>query len=99
MDDKKLAILEYLFIFDPADTWQHLYQFEDTFADYLMEHNMEAQVLDSINPKSGRRIIQIKARSGAIDELVDNLEKEEDEFLQEKPKSPGKILKDIRKGL
>lgn len=61
MANKKIVLLSYEFLFDPVDTWQHLSQFEEAFAKFLREHSMEGQILDSINPRDGRRILYIRS--------------------------------------
>lgn len=58
---KSMAFLEYAFFFDPKDTWSHLSQFENSFAKFLKEHGMEGQILNSINPNGGKRIVYIRA--------------------------------------
>lgn len=58
-----MAFLEYAFLFDPKDTWQHLSQFENAFSKFLRSYGMEGQVLNSINPKDGRRIVYIRAQT------------------------------------
>lgn len=61
MASKKLALLEYSFLFDPKETWQHLSQFENAFAKFLKQYGMEGQIIDSIDPRGGRRMIFIRA--------------------------------------
>ena len=39
----KLAFLRYSFIFDATDTWQHLYEFEKSLADFFTAHGFEAE--------------------------------------------------------
>jgi len=56
------AFLEYAFIFDPVDTWQHLYQFEQDLGKFFEERNLEAEILETVGGQSGRRVIVIKPK-------------------------------------
>lgn len=57
----KMAFLEYMFIFDTAEAWQHLYQFEDDLAKFFKERGFEATIVKTIEGQaSGRRILAIK---------------------------------------
>ncbi len=53
---KKIAILEYSFIFDPSDTWSSGYEFENQLADYFAAHGIEAQIVETAGG-TGRRVI------------------------------------------
>lgn len=77
MASKTIALLDYCFLFDPAETWQHLSQFEGAFGKFLKEHNMEGQVLNSINPRDGRRIIFIRSikTPGVMDAITPAVQK------------------------
>ena len=55
----KLAMLEYWFMFDPTNTWQHFHQFEDDLAKFLQEHGLEGRIIDSINGQAGKRIMYV----------------------------------------
>lgn len=59
---KNLAFLEYIFMFDPNDTWSHLYEFENQLAKFFSSHNMEAQIIKTVEGGSTRRILLIKAK-------------------------------------
>ncbi len=99
MNDKdQLACLEYLFIFNPADTWQHLYQFEDAFAKFLQEHGMEGKVLDSIDKGGSRRIIQIRPSLNPEDVSDADRNQATEEFMKIPPQKPKDQLKIMMKG-
>ena len=53
------AFLEYAFIFDPVDTWQHLFEFEQDLAKFFNERNLQAEILETVGGQSGRRVIVI----------------------------------------
>lgn len=57
---KNLAILEYMFMFDPADTWSHLNQFEGSLRDFFTQNGLEAQIVSSVNGQPGKRMLLIK---------------------------------------
>jgi len=60
------AFLEYAFIFDPAETWAHLYEFEGDLAKFFDEHGFEAEVLQTVSEQSGRRVFVIKKKETMI---------------------------------
>ena len=56
---KNLAFLEYMFMFDPTDTWQHGSQFERDLAGFFAAFGKEAEVVE-VRGSSGRRVFVIK---------------------------------------
>lgn len=64
------VLLEYLFFFDPVNTWQHLSQFEGDFAKFLIEHGMEAEFVNAINGGNGRRVVLIKKKENFVPNIV-----------------------------
>ena len=42
---KNLAYLEYTILFDPSETWAHLYEFEGKFGEFLKTIGLEAEVM------------------------------------------------------
>lgn len=56
----EIVLLDYTFMFDPTDTWQHLSQFESDLADAFKSLGFEAQVIKSIGGQPGRRALLIK---------------------------------------
>jgi hypothetical protein len=57
---KKLAVLEYTFLFEPEETWQHLFQFEKDLTDFFKSKGKELQVVKTIEgATTGRRIVLI----------------------------------------
>lgn len=54
--------IEYLFLFDASETWQHAHQFDRELADFFASKNLELEIL---NPKdAGRKILMIKRLQG-----------------------------------
>jgi len=82
------AFLEYAFIFDPVDTWQHLHQFEQDLAKFFDEHNLQAEVLDTVGGQKGRRVIVITPKEEI--KIPPSVKKG-------KPKSASKRLKEMGK--
>jgi len=61
--DKKLAILEYNFLFTPSsETYTNLYQFESTLAKYLDERGLEAEIIKSVEGGLAKRFMYIKPK-------------------------------------
>lgn len=85
---KDLVFLEYCFLFDPKNTWQHLSQFEEDLKTFLLEHGLEAQILDTIDPKSGRRVVYIIKKEGEIISKQPN-----------QPPTPMKVINQSKKEL
>ena len=56
---KKIAFLEYTFVFDPARTWSHLYEFEASLAKFFRDINLEAEIMLPIGGQEGKRILYI----------------------------------------
>jgi len=65
----KLVFLDYTFLFDPGETWQHLNQFETDFAKFLATKGLIAEPVKDILGKNpiilekpvlaGKKVIQI----------------------------------------
>jgi hypothetical protein len=56
---KKIAVLRYMIIFDPSETWSNGFQFEAQFADFFAAHGFEAQIIAPAGG-SGDRVISIE---------------------------------------
>lgn len=56
----KLAALEYMFMFDATNTWQHSYQFEQDLSDFFAAHGYEANVVKTVEGSGGRRILYVR---------------------------------------
>lgn len=55
---KRLAFLEYTFIFDPETTWDSGSNFERDLADFFGAHGLEAQIVETVGG-TGRRVLVI----------------------------------------
>jgi hypothetical protein len=58
----KIAMLQYNFMFDPAETWSSLYEFESDLAKFFSSKSLDAQIIKSIEGQSGNRILYIKKK-------------------------------------
>jgi len=56
---KKIAFLEYAFMFDPETTFSNVYDFENKLAEYFKSCGYEAQVLDTVRGQMGRNVFFI----------------------------------------
>ncbi len=63
---KPMVLLDYTFLFDPADTWQHLYQFEKELVDFLASKGLESEVIKAIEGQAGKRILYIKKKEVVV---------------------------------
>lgn len=77
---KSIALLEYLFMFDPANTWSSGLDFERDLADFFMAHGYEA---DWITARGNiKRILYIQK--------IEQFPKVTKPNLTEPPKQPQK---------
>src|SRR6266478_780042 len=58
-DIEKLVMLDYTFMFDPKDTYQHMYQFEQDLGSFFKEHDMEATAVKTISGGSSKNILYV----------------------------------------
>lgn len=56
----KLAILKYHFMLDPSKTFAHAYEFESLFSKFLKEHNLVAEVIETLAGSGPDKFIWIK---------------------------------------
>lgn len=59
---KNMVILEYLFMFNPNQTWGHLYEFEKSLAEFFNSKGMEATVVKTVDGVQGRRMLVISKK-------------------------------------
>ncbi|KKN16899.1 hypothetical protein LCGC14_0971040 [marine sediment metagenome] len=57
-----LVFLEYSFMFNPDEAWQHVNQFEQDFAKFLDERGFEAETIKGIGEGAGKRILFISKK-------------------------------------
>ena len=65
-----LVFLEYFFMFDPDETWQHVHQFEQEFGQFLDERGMEANIIDGVGEKAGKRVLFINKKETILEQVV-----------------------------
>jgi hypothetical protein len=66
------VFLEYSFLFDAVDTWQHLYQFESDLAKFFSERGLEAEIIKTVEGQaSGRRILAISKKNNLESKVTD----------------------------
>lgn len=85
---KQLAFLEYTFILDPTNTFQHVYEFEKFLSDFLKTRGLEGQIMETVaGGVNGKKIILIsKVKDIPVSEPTNPVGR---------PKSPGSQLKDM----
>jgi glutathione synthase/RimK-type ligase-like ATP-grasp enzyme len=59
---KNLVLLEYIFMFNPSETFSHLYDFEKTLTEFLNSKGLEATIVKTVNGYQGRQVLLIKRR-------------------------------------
>lgn len=57
---KNAVFLDYTYVFDPSDTWSHLFEFEETFAAYLKTIGFEAIKVKRSEGQQGRGMMIIQ---------------------------------------
>ena len=58
----RLVVLEYLFMFDPEETWNSLSAFETDLAKSFAEHGVEATIIKSIEGQQGKRVLLLQKK-------------------------------------
>ena len=61
------VFIKYGFIFEPADTWSNLYQFDQLFAKYLREMGLQAELVRSEDGQEKMKILYITKKQDAGD--------------------------------
>ena len=74
---KNIALLDYLFMFDPGETWSNLYQFEGDIMKFFEERGLMVTIVKTVDGGTGRRIMLIE---------------KPEEKVPEQPKLPQKTL-------
>ncbi len=85
---RRLAYLEYTIMFDPSETWSHLYDFEGSFAKFLTALGLEAEIITPLGA-APKRVIFIKKKS-ELSPLAP---------VAKKQKGPQRAFRDLKKGL
>lgn len=80
-----LALLEYLFLFDPEKTWQHLSQFESDLGEFFKSKGYEAQIVPTVDSQSSRRILFLTR-----EQLLDTMRTDNTEHPEAQQKSDRK---------
>ena len=57
-----LVVLQYLFMFDPEETWSSLHAFETDLAKMFNEHGIEATIVKAADGQQGLRVLYIKKK-------------------------------------
>lgn len=65
----KAVLLQYNFLFDPADTWSSLYDFEQDLLKFFDSKTLEAEIVKSVEGQNGIRILLIRKRTGILDSI------------------------------
>lgn len=59
---KEIAFLEYVFMFDPSETWSNIYDFEDQLSQFFNDKGLEAVIVNTVKGQSGGRILMINKK-------------------------------------
>ena len=86
---KKIALLEFSIMFDPSETWAHMYEFEAKFAEFLKVDGLEAEVMMPVGMGT-KRVLFIRK----IEEIAPIVPEE-----AQITKGPQEKLKEMKKGL
>lgn len=82
-----IVLLEYLFMFKPGETWNHLHEFENSFNKYLQSIGFQATWVNPVKGGTSKRLVII-ARS---DNFVP-----EDKPSEIKAKTVGKAFTEMK---
>jgi len=64
-----LVFLEYFFMFNPEETWQHVNQFEQDFGKFLSDRGLEVDTIKGVEDKAGKRILFISKKPDIAKEV------------------------------
>lgn len=56
---KSIAACTYTFVFDPGETWAHLYQFEKSLAKYMEADGLEMAIIEPMGAGIAGKMIHI----------------------------------------
>lgn len=59
---KQIVLLEYTFMFEPGDTWAHLYEFEKTLSDFFATKGLDAQIIKAIEGGGTKRVLYLRKK-------------------------------------
>ena len=62
---KQYVFLRYQFLFDTAELWSNLSQFESALADFFREHDCEARIIKTVEGQIGERIMHLEKKEMA----------------------------------
>jgi hypothetical protein len=86
----KLALLKYMFLFDPSDTlWTTPNEFERKLTDFFASVGFEAQLVPTAG-NTGEKVIQVSS----MDKLS-QMAKDVGSVAEAKQKPPGQVLKEL----
>lgn len=83
------ALIEYIFVFSPRDTWASIVEFEIAMEKFLGENGMEMQVVKNVEGGNSRRMLLISKREP--DEALQNFVPEKPQTFEQKIKTEVKV--------
>ena len=89
----KLVLLQYSFLFDPAECWSSLGEFEGDLAKFFSRSALDAEFVKPVDGQNGVRILFIKRKN-----MMDMMASPQTEVkIKGRPKSPQGIIRDMSK--
>ena len=67
---KKLAFLEYAYIFDPSSTWSNIHDFENKLGKFFAREGYDANIIDYVGESNGKRIIFLTKIESNLDKPI-----------------------------
>lgn len=89
------ALLRYTFLFDPAEAWSHLSQFENDLGDFFAANDMQVTIIKPVGGQIGERIMEIQ-RMDFVSKATNNNTPDIPRTAQNNPVSPQAILKQMK---
>lgn len=62
----KYAFLQYSFIFNPDNSWSHVYQFEKDLSDFFRSKGFEAELMKQVEGSSNQKVFLVKKIESAV---------------------------------
>jgi len=94
----KYVLIKVTMLFNPADAWQHVHQFDKSFASYLDSIGLVAQEVVTQGGAAGEKIILVKKKPVLV-EIPKQDEKGPQQVLtQMKEKKDSQKVKEFKQG-
>lgn len=83
---RNIVFLQYTFLFDPVNTWQHSSEFENQLAEFFAQYGKDMEVIKSIGNTQTQKMVLITNKPSPVMPVNNKVGR---------PQSSGSMLKDL----